>query len=195
VRLSLQLTDDQEILAYWKSIARKYDVYSNIRFRTKVVGAHWDPLKARWRVDSINLETGASSSEEYHFVITAIGHFNEWKLPTEQDYPGISRFKGLLRHSSNWDPTFDPTGKRIATIGNGASGIQVTTALQKVAAHVDHYARNKSWIAGSFNPALKDRQETTMLFSKELLESFNDPATYLQWRKELENHFFRGFDG
>jgi cation diffusion facilitator CzcD-associated flavoprotein CzcO len=40
-------------------------------------------------------------------------------------------------HSSGWDPKFDPRGKRIATIGNGASGIQVTTEIRKVAEHVD----------------------------------------------------------
>lgn len=77
-------------------------------------------------------------------LITAIGHFDAWKLP---DYPGISDYKGHLRHSSNWDERFDPKGKRIATIGNGASGIQVTTALQKVASRLDHYARNPTWIA------------------------------------------------
>lgn len=36
--------------------------------------------------------------------------------------PGINDFKGHIRHSSNWDRNFDPRGKRIATIGNGASG-------------------------------------------------------------------------
>jgi cation diffusion facilitator CzcD-associated flavoprotein CzcO len=29
----------------------------------------------------------------------------------------VELFKGHLRHSSNWDPNFDPAGKRIATIG------------------------------------------------------------------------------
>lgn len=100
----------------------------------------------------------------------------------------------MLRHSSNWDPTFDPSGKHIATIGNGASGIQVTAALQKVAGHIDHYARNKTWIAGSFNPATKDRQDTPMLFSNQQLNSFKNPATYLDFRKELEDRFFRDFD-
>lgn len=76
----------------------------------------------------------------FHFLITAIGHFNEWKLPS---YPGMSDFRGVVHHSSAWDPSFDPNGKRIATIGNGASGIQVTTALQKTASHVDHYVRNR----------------------------------------------------
>jgi cation diffusion facilitator CzcD-associated flavoprotein CzcO len=139
------------------------------------------------------LDIAKSSTDDFDFdfIITANGHFNEWKLPA---YPGIENFKGHLRHSSNWDPTFDPKGKRIATIGNGASGIQVTTALQKEAAHVDHYARNKTWIAGSFNPSARERQEAAMPFTEEQLRDFQDPEKYLAFRKHLEGTFFRRFE-
>ncbi|KAI5364040.1 Putative flavin monooxygenase, FAD/NAD(P)-binding domain superfamily [Septoria linicola] len=181
----------KEILAYWQSVARKHKVYDYIRFNTKVTGAYWIPQQAQWSVKTLNMVDGSSASEHYDFVITAIGHFNEWKLPS---YPGIETYKGHLRHSSNWDPDFDPKGKRIATIGNGASGIQVTTELQKLAGQVDHYARNRTWIAGSFNPAVKDRQNTPMYFTDEQLESFKNPAQYLEYRKQLEDNFFRGFD-
>lgn len=34
-----------------------------------------------------------------------------------------------------------------------------------------------------------------MYFTPEQLEAFEDPATYLKFRKELEGSFFRGFDG
>lgn len=139
----------KEILAYWQAVARKHNVYDYIRFNTKVVGAYWESTRAQWRVETVNLDNDQRSSAHYDYVLTAIGHFNEWKLP---DYPGIKEFRGPLFHSSNYDPAFDPKGKRVATIGNGASGIQVTTELQKLADHVDHYTRNRTWIAGSFNP-------------------------------------------
>lgn len=129
-----------EILDYWKSVARKHAVYSKLRLSTKVTGSYWDSSKSQWRVETINLVNGETAVDHFHFLITAIGHFNDWRLPS---YPGMSEFRGPIRHSSAWDPTFDPSGKRIATIGNGASGIQVTTALQKSASHVDHYARNR----------------------------------------------------
>lgn len=77
-----------EILAYWKSVARKYNVYELTRFRTKVLGCYWEPNRAQWRVESINLDDEQRTTEYYDFVITAIGHFNEWKLP---DYPGLGR--------------------------------------------------------------------------------------------------------
>ena len=56
-----------------------------------------------------------------------------------------------------------------------ASGIQVTTELQKFAAHIYHFARNRTWIAGNFNPALKERQNTPMHFSQDQLDAFKDP--------------------
>jgi cation diffusion facilitator CzcD-associated flavoprotein CzcO len=180
-----------EIRKYWQSVAKKYDVYSKTRFQTKVLGAYWDADKAQWRLELEDLVDGKKYTEHFDFIITAIGHFNEWKLP---DYPGIEKYKGHIRHSSNWDPSFDPTGKRIATIGNGASGIQVTTEIRKTAAHVDHYARSRTWIAGAFNPNAPERQDTPMLFSKEQLEEFKDPKKYLAFRKEIEGKFWRNFD-
>lgn len=111
--------------------------------------------------------------------------------PRLPDYPGIQDYRGHLRHTSNWDPSFDPTGKTIALIGNGASGIQVLPGLQKVAKHVDHYARSKTWIAGSFGN--EKRSDTPVAFSQERLKSFQDPATYYEFRKDLESSFYRAF--
>jgi cation diffusion facilitator CzcD-associated flavoprotein CzcO len=51
-----------------------------------------------------------------------MGHFAQPLLP---NYPGIENFRGHLRHSSNWDPNFDPAGKRVARIGNGALGLHI----------------------------------------------------------------------
>jgi cation diffusion facilitator CzcD-associated flavoprotein CzcO len=188
---SEEYAQGNEIKNYWQSLARKFDVHSKCRFQTKVNSAQWIPEDAKWRLNVSDLAASTVDDFEFDFIITANGHFNEWKLPS---YPGIEKFKGHLRHSSNWDPNFDPKGKRIATIGNGASGIQVTTALQKQAAHVDHYARNKTWIAGSFNPSTRERQEAAMPFSEEQLRDFQDPEKYLAFRKQLEGTFFRRFE-
>ena len=96
------------------------------------MGSYWEPQRAQWRVE---IESqGQRSTEYFDFVIQSIGRFNSWKMP---EYPGMDKYKGGLFHSSNWDSSFDATGKRIATIGNGASGIQVTPALRKIATHVD----------------------------------------------------------
>jgi cation diffusion facilitator CzcD-associated flavoprotein CzcO len=101
-----------EIRDYWQSVARKYDVYQYARFNQKVDDALW--AGDHWELTTLDGQTGQVIMEQADFVITAVGKFNSWKLP---DYPGIADYKGHLRHASNWDPTFDPTGKRVAVIG------------------------------------------------------------------------------
>merc|ERR1711969_346985 len=122
----------------------------------------------RWTLRGENLSTGEIYAPEFDVVITAIGRFNAWKLP---DYPGIKEYQGHLRHSSAWDPKFDPTGKNVAVIGNGASGIQVVPNIQPLVKHLDHYARSPTWIAGSFGGEGPGRRLEPNYYAKELLDS------------------------
>ena len=179
-----------EIRDYWQGIARKYNVYHYVHLKRKVIEAVWDENDGTWTLSVENLESRDKYNERFDVVITAIGRFNAWRLP---DYPGIKDFEGHLRHSSNWDPNFNPTGKTVAVIGNGASGIQVVPQLQKVVRHLDHYARSKTWIAGSFGGEGEGRTLEPKYFAEELLKSFENPDTYHQFRKELESKFYMRF--
>ncbi|KUJ09108.1 FAD/NAD(P)-binding domain-containing protein [Mollisia scopiformis] len=167
-----------EIRAYWQNVVKKHGVYKYIQFKKKISQAEWDPTATQW----------VSVEERFDILVTAIGRFNAWKLP---NYPGINEYEGHLRHSSNWDPSFDPKGKTVAVIGNGASGIQVVPELQKVVKHLDHYARSKTWIAGSF--AGHERKAEPILFSAEQLKDLEDPEKYLTYRKGVEETYWRRF--
>ena len=184
-----QFASGEEIKNYWQSVARRYDVYRHAKFHHRVAAATWNAEKGKWRLDASNLETGSASSDEFDVVLTCNGRFNDWRLP---QYPGISEYQGLLRHTSNWDPSFNPEGKRVAVIGNGASGIQVVANLQKVVGRLDHYARNKTWIAASW--AGDDRTLEPQPIPEEQQKSFADPATYLAFRKQMEDKYWRRFE-
>ena len=127
--------------------------------------------------------------EKLDIVINAIGHFNAWELP---HYDGIDKYQGALFHSSNWQHDVDLNGKRIALIGNGASGLQVLPSVQPIAKHVDHYARNRTWVAGSFATSGVRRLEPN-LFSEEQKRAFQDPEVYYKYRKEIETGYFERF--
>ncbi|CZR68740.1 related to monooxigenase [Phialocephala subalpina] len=188
---SEEYAQGSEILSYWKSVAEKYDVYKYLRFSQEIKKAEWDEGRGQWLLDIKDLKTGQGRVESFDVVISAIGRFNAWKLP---DYPGIKDFKGHLRHSSNWDPTFDPKDKTVAVIGNGASGLQVVPNIQKVVKHLDHYARSKTWIAGSFGGEGPGRRLEPNYYDPELLKSFaENPDTYLKFRKDLEGKFYQNF--
>ncbi|RDW85260.1 flavin-binding monooxygenase-like protein [Coleophoma cylindrospora] len=179
-----------EIRDYWQSVARKHNVYQYLRLSHTVESAAWDDSTAQWKLSVQNTVTNEAYEESFDVLITAIGRFNAWKLP---DYPGIQEFEGHLRHSSAWDTDFDPTGKVVAVIGNGASGIQVVPNIQPLVQRLDHYARSKTWIAGSFGGEGTGRTLAPKYYAPELLKSFEDPETYLLFRKELEGKFYRRF--
>ncbi|KAJ0413460.1 hypothetical protein BJY00DRAFT_319762 [Aspergillus carlsbadensis] len=186
---SEEFAQGAEIRDYWQRIARKYDVYKYIRAQHKVERAEWVSEKGKWRVSVRDLKADREYVEELDVVLNAIGHFNAWKLP---DYPGITDFKGPLFHSSNWDHTVDLKDKRVALIGNGASGLQVLPSIQPIAGHVDHYARNRTWIADSFGTVGVRRLEPNLI-PAETIESFNDADTYLAYRKKIESGYFSRF--
>ncbi|KAI4682127.1 uncharacterized protein J4E88_005015 [Alternaria novae-zelandiae] len=177
-----------EIRDYWQAQAKKHDVYKYVRLRHRVDEAEWDDAQSKWRVTVQNLEDETTLTETFDFVITAIGRFNSWKLP---DYPGLNDYKGHLRHTSNWDDSFDPTGKKVAVIGNGASGIQVVPNLQPVAKHITHFVRNPTWIATSW--AGDERTFEPQPYSQEQRKALEDPGVYLAFRKDLEDRYWRRF--
>lgn len=89
------------------------------------------------------------------------------------------------------DPTYDWTGKRVAVIGNGSSGLQVVPALQQKAAKLVHYIRHATWVTTSICGFLtKDGMGTNFEFTEEERERFrNCPAEFLEYRKKVENAY------
>jgi cation diffusion facilitator CzcD-associated flavoprotein CzcO len=177
-----------EIRDYWQSVARKYDVYRYVKLGHKVEEAVWDPDTSIWRLSIKDIKNGTHFSYEADVLLTAIGRFNAWKIP---QFPGIERYKGLLRHASNWDPSFDLSEKTVAVIGNGASGIQLTANLQKRVKRLDHYARNRTWIAASW--AGDERTLEPLPFSDTEKVAFDDPQQYVRLRKQVEDKYWRRF--
>ncbi|KAH8888551.1 FAD/NAD(P)-binding domain-containing protein [Thozetella sp. PMI_491] len=183
-----QFSPGVEIRDYWQTQARKYDVYKYAKFGQKVEDAAWDAQQGVWNLIVQNVKTGEKVVEPADFVITAVGRFNAWKLP---DYPGIDEYKGILRHASHWDPSFDVAGKKVAVIGNGASGLQLVANLQKQVERLDHYVRNRTWIATSW--AGDERTFGPQPYTEEQKKSFENPDAYLAFRKELENKYWHRF--
>jgi cation diffusion facilitator CzcD-associated flavoprotein CzcO len=174
-----------EIHEYWRKIADDYDVRKYVRLEHKVTSAEWSDDKGKWLIH-VSSKDG-DFIDEASFLLTATGHFADPKLP---QYPGMDKFKGDVFHTSAWKPSFDPKNKRIAVIGNGASGIQVLPQLQKVATRIDHYARNRTWVAAPIGG------ETLEDYVAEGIEKARlSPENYLEFRKGLEGKLFSRFGG
>ena len=177
-----------EIKEYWQRLALQHDVYRFAKFGQRVESLNWDSKEGSWLITSKLLATGEVHRDSYQFVIAAVGRFNAWQLPS---YDGIQEYKGLLRHASDWNPDFQLDGKRVAVIGNGASGIQLVANIQKDVGRLDHYVRGRTWIATSW--AGDDRTLEPQPIKEEKRMSFADWDTYLSFRKELEDKYWRRF--
>ncbi|KAF9894843.1 hypothetical protein FE257_004464 [Aspergillus nanangensis] len=174
-----------EIKDYWKSLANKYDIWKYVKLRSEVLRATWSEMKGKWIVEIKQTDEQTRRSvvlhDEAEFLVTSTGRFSSPKLP---DIPGLGEFQGPVIHTSAWDNAFDPTGKKLALIGNGASGLQILPQLQKMASHVDHYTRNPTWVAGTLGAEKLSRD---VPIPEELKTRWaENPHEYHQYRKDLE---------
>jgi cyclohexanone monooxygenase len=120
-----------EIWEHCKKIARKFDLYRDALFQTKITGASWNEETQKWTV-----RTSRDDVITTRYLITAIGAMAHPKLP---GIPGLDTFKGHTFHTSRWDYAYtggDNTGKldkladkRVAIVGTGATAIQCVPHL------------------------------------------------------------------
>jgi len=67
----------------------------------------------------------------------------EPKLP---DLPGLSEFEGPAFHSARWDHSADLRGKRVVSVGTGASAIQYVPAIAPEVARLSVIQRTPPWV-------------------------------------------------
>ena len=149
-------TPGPELKQYADDVADKYDVRRHIRFNTSVEGARWDEDASVWRVA---LADGESLTARY--LLTATGFLSQPKVP---DIPGINSFEGKVIHTTDWEDGFDPTGRRIAVIGTGATAVQLIPELAKTAADLTVYQRTPIWVVPKID--LRFGERTKRLFAR-----------------------------
>ena len=131
-------------LEYLNYVADKFDLRRDIQFNARVSAAHWREETRDWQ---ITLKDG--STHVARFLVTAIGPLS---APTMPAIPGVESFKGLSCHTARWpkEPV-DFTGKRVAVIGTGATGVQTIQEVAKTAGHLTVFQRTPNWCAPLHN--------------------------------------------
>ena len=117
-----------ETLRYLNYIADKFDIRKDIQFEARVVAAVFKEEDNTWH---ITLQDGYQTTAQ--FLITAVGPISSPVMPTIE---GRDDFRGEAYHTGLWphEPV-DFSGKRVAVIGTGATGVQT---IQEVAKTVGH---------------------------------------------------------
>jgi cation diffusion facilitator CzcD-associated flavoprotein CzcO len=130
-----------EILAYLESVADNFDLRRHLMLGTSVRTARWDEGTAQWdlQVD----RGGRTVALRVDVVVCAAGLFGSAKLP---DITGLADFGGAVMHTAQWDRDIDVTGKRVAVIGTGASGVQVVPELARDSERLAVFQRTPPWM-------------------------------------------------
>ncbi|KAL2801096.1 hypothetical protein BJX66DRAFT_321046 [Aspergillus keveii] len=184
----------EQIHAYMHDVADRYECKQYIRFRHTIRSAVWDEGRGKWVLEVENGEDKEGEGEgskgmvrdEVDVFINAGGVLNNWKWP---NIDGLHTFQGKLIHSARWDQSYDFTGKKVAVIGIGSSGIQIVPELAKVASSLDIYARSRTWISpapGINEPTENDPEmDDEYNFTEKTLEIFRDPQVLRDYRAAI----------
>jgi cyclohexanone monooxygenase len=136
-----------EILAYLNHVADRFDLRGDIQFSTRVVSAVYDEAAAAWTVTP---EGGEAVTARY--CIMATGCLSSSNIPAIE---ALDSFKGRIVHTGAWPREgVDFTGKRVAVIGTGSSGIQAIPEIAKQAAQLTVFQRTASYSIPARNAPL-----------------------------------------
>lgn len=127
-----------EILAYANYVADKYDLRKDIRFGTRMERAVWAEQDRRWSV-----RTASGNDILCRFFVMASGCLS---LPKRIDIRGADSFAGETYYTHRWPAEgVDFTGKRVAVIGTGSSGVQAIPIIASQAAQMTIFQRTPNF--------------------------------------------------
>ena len=130
--------EQPEIERYLNHVADRFDLRRDIQFSTRVTGASFDDASNSWEV-----RTDGGEAVTARYLVTAVGCLSAPNIP---DIAGLDEFRGDVYFTALWprEPV-DFTGKRVALIGTGSSGIQATPPIAAQAEHLTVFQRTPNF--------------------------------------------------
>ncbi len=182
-----------EIQRYLCEVVERFGLDDRLRLNAEVVSAAF--TDRTWWV-----KTADDAELEADFVIAATGVLHH---PFTPDIPGLDTFGGDVVHTARWDDEIATRDRRIAVIGNGSTGVQIVSALQREAAHIMHFVRTPQWVIWAPMglaqptlvgkvlrrlPAMNRRLYDGLLRGSRIL---TDIATRPSWQRRLAQNYAR----
>ncbi|WP_084505333.1 flavin-containing monooxygenase [Nocardia harenae] len=137
---SKPFAEGAENQAYLDWVADEFEIREHVRLGTEVVSAVWNESDEHWELTADGPE--GRTVYRARAVLTCVGFLVRPKLPT---ISGLETFEGAAFHSSQWPADLDLAGKRVAVVGTGATGFQLSAAVAGKAAHTYVVQRTPDW--------------------------------------------------
>ncbi|MFI7667548.1 flavin-containing monooxygenase [Nocardia sp. NPDC049526] len=171
---SERFTGQPENERYFNFVVDRFDLRRHIRFGVRVTAAEFDESAGIWTV-----RTDDGAEHRARFLVAATGVLS---VPFIPEVPGREVFGGEQHHTGRWPQTpVDFTGKRVAIIGTGSSGVQIVPAIADQVASLTVYQRTPDWCTPLNNAPLtpQERAEIKADFER-IRETLNtSPSGFL----------------
>jgi cyclohexanone monooxygenase len=151
-RWSEAMSEQPEILAYLQHVADRFDLRRDISFSTPVESAVYEEESGTWAVT-----TTTGERITCRFCVMATGCLS---VPLEPDIPGLGEFGGTLAYTSRYPHEgIDFSGRRVAIVGTGSSGVQSIPVVAAQAAHLTVFQRTAVFTLPVGNLPLTDEAD------------------------------------
>ncbi|WP_156517443.1 flavin-containing monooxygenase [Rhodococcus sp. LB1] len=136
---------------YFNYVVDALDLRRHIRFGARVTSAVFEEGTATWLVRASD-----GTVVRARFLVAATGVLS---VPAFPGVPGRESFRGIAHHTGLWpDEPVDFTGKRVAVIGTGASGVQVIPVIADEVESLTVYQRTPNWCTPLSNEPISAEQ-------------------------------------
>ncbi len=151
-RWSERYATQEEILAYIRHVADRFELRRDIQFDTRISAATFEEAAGRWTV-----KTSQGELFNARHVVMATGGLS---VPKPVDIPGVELFKGAKYHSTEWPAEgVDFSGKRVAVIGTASTGVQMIPLIAQQAAQLCIFQRTANFVLPAGNRPLSEEEQ------------------------------------
>lgn len=149
---SQRFPDHNELRRYMVHIDKILNLRKDTTFNAQVVDASWNHAAGRWTVKTSN---GHVANCKYLMLATGLLH-----RTYTPDMPGLSDYKGTIVHSGSYPEDLDCTGKKVGLIGAGATAVQITQEIGKLAKELTVLLRRPSYCLPMVQRTLTNEEQT-----------------------------------
>ena len=165
------------VLAYLEHVTDRFDLRKDIQLDTRIAGATYDAESRAWAVTTDGGDTFTCT-----YFITGVGCLSATYRPP---FPGLEDFTGEWYETSRWPRgrTVDFTGKRVALIGTGATGVQIAPIIAHTAARLMVFQRTPNYVLPARNRTLTDEERAELRANSEVI-----------WKRAFEHAFGMAYE-